>query len=257
MRLNARTRLVRFARRHDLVLVVVALVVVAMVPVVLELRSRPTAESAARHFTAEALAGIRPKLSDAEIRALEEGQHVPERAWVTEERSKGTAVRRLDAPGEVTFDVGYSDGYIDVSDVRHLVTAEDEDPIAVASRTHAVVVGGPGEAMISACCEHNLAPVTLALLRRAPRGIPAWPEVSEVDLDLGTGQVAFTSTGGMAALVSVPRGRYRMRVSGRGAVEYERERFRVELWPRTQSSGLEVRRVAPKYRDSPEAPEAS
>jgi len=226
----------------------VALVIVAVGGSYYNAR-HPSREDVARHITRDALLGRQPDLSDAEIRVLNERPDVPARQWVTEQLPSNTRVHHLDRPGELRLRVGYSDGYMDVYDVRHLVTDHDADPIDVVAKTDSVAAGGPGAAMIATCCEGNDARVTLALLRAAPaRATGDWPEVTELDLDLATGRLAFSSTGGISDVVNAPAGRYRMRVSGRGAAEfeYDRERFLLELWPREKDRPMAVLRTAPQ-----------
>jgi hypothetical protein len=241
--------LLRLYDRHDVAFKVGALILGIVVVIALSHDSvaHPTRESAAQRLAADALAGRQPHLSDAEIRALNQPQDVPARQWVTEQTSASTPVHHLDGPGELELRVGYSDGAFYVSDVRHLVTDHDVDPIDVSSETHAVVAGGPGEAMVFACCEGNDARVTLAVLRAAPARVPrGWAEVTDLDLDVATGHLAFAATGGVSQVVTVPAGRYRMRVTGVGAVEFEqdRERFRIELWPRHANTPTAVLRTA-------------
>ena len=75
----------------------------------------------------------------------------------------------------------------------------DVDPIDVAAETHSVVAGGPGQAMVSTCCEGNNAPVTLALRASAPARLPAgWVEATDLDLDRAATASASASSSGRA-----------------------------------------------------------
>jgi hypothetical protein len=69
-----------------------------------------------------------------------------------------------------------------------------------------------------------------------------WREVTDIDLDLPTGRLAFTSTSGTTDVVAMPINRYRLGVSGRSAHELEqgRERFRIDLWPRRADRPMHV-----------------
>jgi hypothetical protein len=146
--------------------------------------------------------------------------------------------------------VGYDDGWIGLSDVRHWGSEDDvQAAIEALDTRRAVVAGGPGEAIVGGCCEGSDARVTVALRRDAPplRDASTWPESSEVDLDLGTGALVFSSTGGTSAVVNLPEGRYRLRVSSAGAQELQQEKdaYLVELWPRTANTPLRVLRPTP------------
>ena len=207
----------------------------------------PTSQSIQAHVLRDAASHRVAKLNDAEARTLRdlgrrrrllEGKP----HWETL-RTEGAARRTLVHHGRIGLRMGYDDGYFFLSDVHHWVSGRDGDPIKALFAQHTVAAGGPGLVMIGACCEGNEAPVALSFLRRAPERVgKGWSETTDADLDLPTGRLAFTTTGGTGAVVAMPSGRYRVRVSGMGAFEgqQERERFRIDLWPRTANAPIRV-----------------
>ncbi|WP_445149414.1 hypothetical protein [Baekduia sp. Peel2402] len=254
-RLSIPPRLLAWYRRHtvDALLGATAIAVVLALGAGYVINHHPTRASAAAHVAQQVRDAHgevdqleRIRLSEAEYEALREKPHFTPH-WNHVETDAGTERRTLKRGDEIALRVSYSDGYFMLSDVWYRVTDHDVDPIDQISDTGAVVAGGPGEAMVAGCCEGGDAPVTLALRDRDPKApSAAWSESSEVDLDLQTGDLAFTQTGGTDAIVSVPSGKYRLRVSGRNAHEFEQddERFLIELWPRTRDARLAVLRRA-------------
>jgi hypothetical protein len=253
-RLHERFLRLPYRRRFDLTVGGVVVVIVAALAVGILRARHPTVASVAAHVNAAARAGQLPKLSDAEIQALADAQAQTsrKRGWMSEDVSAAPTTVTLRAPGERNLRVGYSDGWIGLSDVHHWGSADDvQDAISALDERRSVVAGGPGEAIVGGCCEGSEARVTVALRREAPTAgagsTSRWPWVGEVDLDLTTGTLVFTSTGGTAAVVHVPEGRYRLRLSSAGAVEGEQDKdaYRVELWPRTANTALRVLRPTP------------
>lgn len=247
MRPPSRLSRLSHRQRFDLAAGGVVLLIVVALGGGLLLQRHPTVRSIQEHVNAEYRAGQAPHLSDAEIAALAQAQRETKVTSHWERMDVGDApVTRLEAPGERALRVGYTDGFIDLSDARYRVTPDDVDPIDQASERRAVVAGGPGGAMIGGCCESSEARVTVALRRSAPPTAPAsrWPAASEIDLDLSTGALVFSSTDGPEAVVDVPSGRYRVRVSSAGAIENEQDKdaYLVELWPRTRDTPLRVLR---------------
>jgi len=138
-------------------------------------------------------------------------------------------VRVRGAGEEARLRIPYSDRVFQLSDERHVPDARDApDP-----RQRAVVGGGPGLATVLACCSIGDAPATIALRDGRPPA-STWSQAAETDLDLPSGHLAITTTDGLLAVAELPRGAYRLRVSGRGARELQqrRERFLIELWRR-------------------------
>jgi hypothetical protein len=207
----------------------------------------PTRSSVIAHINRDAQAHRLPHLSDAELRVLaEEARRHHQQAikphWDTEQ-TKGAARHALGDDGQLRLLVGYDDGYFYVSDVHHRVTPQDGDPLQEMVDAHSVAAGGPGRVIVGTCCEGNETPVELVLRGSAPKRIqPDWNEVTDIDLDLPTGRLAFTSTGGTSDVVTMRVGRYRMRISGRGAHEFQqdRERFRIDVWPRAVDQSMRV-----------------
>jgi len=245
-RLPRRLRL--FYRRHHFPVQVGALFAAVAIVVAFshDTVEHPTRESAIAHLASSYESGRTPQLSKAEIAVLKARQPVPADRWVTEQTYDGTQVHRLPAPGAVSVVVGYSDAFFTVSDMRHLLG--DEDAVTVAYRHRSIAAGRASQVTVLACCEGNDAPVRLVLRAAAPARVDSeWAEVSDLDLDLPDGRLAFGTEGGVGEIVDVPPGRYRMRVAGTGAMgdaEDRRERFRIELWPRRANAPLAVRRAA-------------
>lgn len=233
---------------------VVLLIVVALAGGYLAQRRPPTVDSVAAHVNASVRAGQVPKLSDAEIAALADQQRKTaakiKPRWEDVEVPAGTPVARLDRPGARTLRVGFEDGWLGLSDRRYWVTGHEQDPLDVMEWKRTVVGGGPGEVIVGGCCEDSDARVTVVLRRTAPP-LPAqaaWPLASDLDLDLATGTIVLSATGGAEQVVQVPRGRYRLRVVSAGAHEneQERDRYRLELWPRDHDAPLRVWRPVPE-----------
>lgn len=234
-------------QRFDLTVGAVVAVIVLALGAGYLVQRHPTVRSIQAHVNAEYRAGQLPHLSDAEIAALAKAQRETKVTTHWERQDvDGVPVTELKTPGERQLVVGYSDGYIDLSDAVYRVTPDDVDPLDQAWDRRAVVAGGPGQAMIRGCCEGSNARVTVALLRAAPAAAPAsrWPAASEIDLDLSTGTLVLSSTDGPLAVVKVPAGRYRVRASSAGAVENEQpeDAYRIELWPRSRDAPLRVLR---------------
>jgi hypothetical protein len=238
-----------YRRRFDLTVGgVVALIVVALGVGVL-MQRHPSERSILEHVDQSVAMGQAPHLSDAEVKVLADAarEQNREQGWTNEDVTAASMVVDLPAPGERRLRVGYDDGWIGLSDVRHWGSQDDvQAAIEALDTRRTVIAGGPGEAIVGGCCEGSDARVTVALRRGAPPlgSATTWPESSEVDLDLGSGALVFSSTGGTSAVVNLPEGRYRLRVSGAGAWEGQQEKdaYLVELWPRTANAPLRVLR---------------
>jgi hypothetical protein len=234
---------VSFLRRHRFLLQVGAVLAVGL-PVSHYAKEHPSEEQVVRHMADVYALGQEPHLSKAEIRAMKQQAAVPAPPeWVTEGTYDGTRFHRLAAPGAVALRVDYSDGFFTVSDRRHLMTPDDT--FAAAAKRHSVAGGPPAAVTVMACCEGNDARVTVVLRAAAPTRVAAgWTQVSDLDLDLPAGHLTLANEGVVSAVVDVPPGRYRARIAGTGAVELEqdRERFRIELWPRRANARLVVLR---------------
>jgi hypothetical protein len=240
------TPLLRFYHRHRFPVQAVALLA-ALLTIAHFTTRHPSQEQVLRHMADVYAVGGTPHLSKAEIETMRKAadQPVPEREWGTEETYPETRFARLRAPGEVAAVASYSDGFFTLSERRHLLA--DEDGIEDAQHRHSVAGGTAAEIAVLACCEGNDAPVAL-VLRTAPptRVAPGWTEVTDLDLDLPDGHLALSNEGSAGQIVEVPHGRYRVRVAGMGAVEMEhdRERFRIELWPRRDDAPMTVLRTS-------------
>jgi hypothetical protein len=238
--------LLRFYYRHRFPVQTVALLA-ALLAIAHVTTRHPSQEQVLRHMADVYAVGETPHLSKAEIEALRKAadQPVSEREWVTEDTYPETRFAQLRAPGEVAAVADYADGFFTLSERRHLLT--DEDALGEAQHRHSVAGGTAAEITVLACCEGNDAPVALVLRTAAPtRVAPGWTEVTDLDLDLPDGHLTLSNEGSTSQIVEVPRGRYRVRVAGMGAVEMEhaRERFRIELWPRRADTPMAVRRTA-------------
>lgn len=187
----------------------------------------------------EALQAV-PEARAAARRAKEH----PQRALVIDRIDPHTPVTKLAGhTGRASFQIQYADGFFDVGDVRHWESTADPDPVELTSDRHSVAGGNRGQVMVGGCCEGGDARVEVVLRDRAPSALPprGFREVSDMDLDLTSGDLLFTADYGTQRVVMLRPGYYRMRVAGVGAREFEqaRERFRIELWPRGRS-GVEA-----------------
>lgn len=78
----------------------------------------------------------------------------------------------------------------------------------------------------------------------------AWDQVVDVDFDIHNGQLVFEPSGGFTPIrcaASLPSGRYRVRVSGRGYAEMVAggdglDSYRIRLWPRENDRSTELRK---------------
>jgi hypothetical protein len=236
----------RFYHRHRFPVQAVALLATLLTIAHFTTR-HPSQEQVLRRMADVYAVGGTPHLSKAEIETMRKAgdQQVPEREWVTEDTYPETRVARLRAPGEVAAVASYADGFFTLSERRHLLAVEDA--IAEAQRRHSVAGGTAAEIAVLACCEGNDAPVALVLRRTAPTRVASgWTEVTDLDLDLPDGHLVLSNEGSAGQIVEVPHGRYRVRVAGMGAVEMEhdRERFRIELWPRHANAPMAVQRTS-------------
>ena len=121
----------------------------------------------------------------------------------------------------------------DANDALAMRTAEQHRSVAASQDGRTVFVKG--------CCPAGEPLVRLELREAEPPRVDVadWRGVSDVDLALPSGTLAFapSSTADALAFVQVPKGRYRARVSTTvSATEF----FEVVLWPSDQARPMKV-----------------
>ncbi|MWA04599.1 hypothetical protein F8568_030325 [Actinomadura sp. LD22] len=87
-----------------------------------------------------------------------------------------------------------------------------------------------------------------------PADTSEWDNEVDLDFDAPTGGITFEPSGGTEHIsgASLPAGRYRMRVSGRGFGDPSTntpaaDHYRLRLWPRLQDSPAALRRSWPHW----------
>jgi hypothetical protein len=147
-----------------------------------------------------------------------------------------TPSRRLTVP------ISYSDGAWYLYDKRRLEVFRAGEPwlLAIADldkRRGAVGLSG-GVAAVGWCGEGEAEPSRWRLRARpAGRVDPGYDTASEFDLDFPSGQAVIQPNGDGAAeaVVHLPAGRYRVRLSLDRTGNCNRLRYAVELWPRRRA----------------------
>lgn len=82
-----------------------------------------------------------------------------------------------------------------------------------------------------------------------------WDHEVDIDFDAPAGGIVFEPSGGSgrSASASLPAGRYRMRVSGRGFRKGQlqvNDAYRLQLWPRLQDTPASLRKCWPGWHRS-------
>jgi hypothetical protein len=149
--------------------------------------------------------------------------------------------RRYDlaAGGRLTVPISYSDGAWFLYDRHRLDVFRGGEPwlLAIADldkRRSAVGLSG-GVVAVGWCGEGETEPAHWSLrTARAGRLRPGYDVASEFDLDFPSGQAVIEGNGDGAAqaVVHLPAGRYRARLSLDRTGKCARQRFAIDLWPR-------------------------
>lgn len=159
----------------------------------------------------------------------------------------GTQTQRLRPGAATTLQLSYAAGGLWLQDRRRGPDPNDALATRTAEVSGSIAASQDGTtAFIRGCCPAGDPLMRVELRRRPPRGVDTadWRGVSDLDLRLPSGGLAIapSSNADALAVVTVPRGRYRIRVSVTAGVP---EFVETILWPAAAARPLEVHKKVP------------
>jgi hypothetical protein len=156
---------------------------------------------------------------------------------VTDTVLRGARHYRVPASGRLRIGLSYGEGAWYLYDRRWLAHWQpNEDPAMQALNASFRRAGGVAESggvVAVTACQDGDDPLDIRLRDRAP-GPPRTGKATDVELDIPSGDAVIQGNGdGSAqAVVAMPPGRYRARISVTSAKDCGAQRFGLDLWPR-------------------------